>query len=594
MSHIASFVLALLPQGAPAAPAPELLGLEALNARMRALESANKSRCAVITLGRSRAGREILALRIADGEPEHARPAVLLVANLDGPQVFSSAVALWIAERFAAATDDASKGFLAGTTLYVVPRLDPDAAEARFATPRVEVQASGYGVDNDRDGRQGEDERSDVDGDGLVTTMRKLDPEGEWMEDPADPRVLVKADRAKGERGRWKLYEEGRDNDHDELPAEDGALDAWVNRNFPSGFVEHDARSGLFATDEPEARALCEFVLAHKDIGLVLCFGAIDDLVDKPKAEKEGSRGLPVGWIASDADYLAELGKRYATITGNKTKGTSGDEGSFQAWAYAHRGIFTLAVQLWDLPLEAPKKEEAKPADGAPPPAKADEKPPETSPEKPTAKPEEKPGAKPDEKPAGKGEDKKDKGAREPSEDSKRLKWIDATGESWRFVPWHAFEHPDLGDVEIGGFAPYARSEPPESERTALAQKQLEFLLTLAPLLPRARVAEFTYKDLGGGLLQLDAAIENPSFLPLSSASAMRNDAVRPARVDLKLPSGAAVVSGKPVELVPELAGSGGRKELRWLVRGADPQSIVLEIDTDDAGRAQARPEVKR
>ena len=92
------------------------------------------------------------------------------------------------------------------------------------------------------------------------------DPDGEWIADPTDPRALVKADRKKGEHGLWKLFPEGRDSDKDERAGEDAEHDTIVNRNFPEGWQEHRAEFGTFATDEPEARALCEFVLAHRDV----------------------------------------------------------------------------------------------------------------------------------------------------------------------------------------------------------------------------------------------------------------------------------------------------------------------------------------
>jgi hypothetical protein len=62
-----------------------------------------------------------------------------------------------------------------------------------------------------------------------------------------------------------------------------------LNRNFPERWKEHAPESGVWATDEPEARDLCDFVIAHKDIGLVLSYGALDDFSDKPKT-RQGRR----------------------------------------------------------------------------------------------------------------------------------------------------------------------------------------------------------------------------------------------------------------------------------------------------------------
>ncbi|MCK6445455.1 MAG: hypothetical protein L6Q99_03605 [Planctomycetes bacterium] len=566
-SALCAFASPASPPQASAAQAPadtfEPLDHARLSERLRALAASFEARCELAPLGKSRAGREIWYLRIGAKPAERARPAVLVVANLEGPELFSSSIALALAERAARAEDDAARGFLANTTLFVIPRLDVDAAEARFARPLAEALASGHGVDDDRDGREGEDPPADIDGDGRITTLRVLDPEGEWLEDPHDARVLVRADRTKGERGRFKLWPEGRDLDRDERVAEDAPQDAWLNVNFPQGWKEHDAHAGLFATDEPGARALCDFVLAHSEIAAVVTLGGLDDLVEKPPIAKGGD-GIPQGWMENDAHLLAEVGKRYAEVTGNKAKGTRDVAGSFQGWAYAQRGLWVFAANPWDLPLEAPKapsdevrKDEAA-AEPAPPDAEKAKKP-----------------------------------AREPSEDAKRLKWIDATGESARFVAWRPFSHPELGPVEVGGFAPFARVEPPLAERAAIAAKHADFVLSLGALLPRVAVVEFTARALGADVWEVRAALENPSFLPLSSAAARRNSAVRPARVTLELRDGDVLLAGSRRELVRELEGSGGRREFRWLVRTQTPRALALEVDTDHAGLVRREAEVQ-
>lgn len=53
------------------------------------------------------------------------------------------------------------------------------------------------------------------------------------------------------------------------------------------------------------------------------------------------------------------------------------------------------------------------------------------------------------------------------------------------------------------------------------------------------------------------------------------------------------MLAGARRELVRELEGSGGRRELRWLVRTKAPRELVLEVDTDNAGVARRNAEVK-
>jgi len=600
----------------PPLPAPEILDHAALTARMRTIASEHADLATAIAVGHSRQGREILALRIASGELTAGRPAILVVANLEGPQVFSSGVALWEVERLLerAKTDEAVKGLLASTTLYFVPRAHPDAAEARFHAPKSEVEATGQGADDDRDGAIGEDPPSDVDGDGEITWMRVPDPDGEWVADPKDARATIQAERKKGERGTWKLVREGRDLDKDEQASEDAPADAVVNENFPSGWKEHDPRAGLFPLDEPEARALADFVIAHKDIGLALAYGALDNLVDAPKSVagggggegRRGPRGVPeAGWIEDDASLLAELGRRRSETNGRKAKGKPANPGSFTTWAYDHRGLVSLAAALWDIPAEKPpeggassaggegksdssahaREGEAKPKEGAEPAKEPSEAPKEAAPAA-QGGPRGNRGRRGE---GGGGEDK-DK----PSEEANRLAWCDAQGETARFKPWTSFQHPELGTVEIGGWRPYARSEPPAAEAPKIAQGELDFLVSLGSVLPRLKFVDAKAKALADGLIEVTAALENDALLPLRSAAAERADTVRPAKVTLVLPEGATIVAGSRDTLVTTLKGAGGRRELRWLVAGARVGSVGLALDTDGAGTAQVTLEVAR
>lgn len=552
--------LALVPAAQePTPPALPVLPHAELQARLAALSGAER-----LFVGKSREGRTIEAVRVRANETP--RPAILVVANIDGSQAWSSALALQNAQTLAAKrAEEPFKTLLEHADVIVLPCANPDVLERRFAKPLDDDEASSGGVDEDRDGRSGEDPAADLDGDGFVSWMRYEDPEGEWILDPADARALVKADRTKGERGRYKLVREGRDLDHDERVAEDGPLEALVNRNFPEEYRDNAPESGRFPMEAPEARALGDFLILHPEIVLVVTYGSLDNVVEKPKgvADTRTKRVPQFGVLEPDAEFHAELSKRYGELVGSKAKSRGVEAGSFQAWCYGHRGLWSLAIQPWDIPLDTKKAgEEEKPAEGA--------------------------AEKPAEKPA-----KKDK--REPSDDAKRLVWLDANAsESARFVAWHEFVHPELGKVELGGWAPFARNEPPESERAAIAEKQLTFLATLGADLPRVQVAEFTAKPLGSGVFEVEAVLENVGRLPLASASGRRTGEVRPLRVELTLGAGETLLGGDtPLQLVRELPGSGGRAKWRWLVRTKTPAELTLRFDSDHAGRGEARATVK-
>lgn len=575
------------PQGA-ATPVP-LVDHKQLRIATSRLATEYPDLLTVLPVGESREGRPIEALRLASGELTPGRPAILLVANLDGPWAWTSGLALHhvrkLAEGFVEG-DSAIRELLSTTTLYVVPRANPDGAEARFERPLEERYATGHDVDNDRDGRKGEDGADDVNGDGKITWMRVPDPEGEWLADPVDERAHVRAKRDKGERGRWKIMREGRDDDGDELIAEDPPFDAVFNRNFPHQWKEHHAHAGLFPTDEPEVRALADYVLAHPDIALVVTYGALDSVIEPSKPIRDNAPSVkrvpPTGVRQSDANAVAELAKRYKDMTGSKAvpakvpdrdNGAIARDGSFQAWCYHDRGLWTLDLALWSMPLDAPVPAAEADGDGA--------------------DGEDAENSEGDEQ-ASKETTSKDKP--KPSDDAKRLRWIDAQDdEVERFLTWTAFEHPTLGPVEIGGFAPYALVEPPQAALEELAQKELDFLVSLGDALPRVQVVDCTWRALDESVYEIEASVETAGLLPVHTRAARLARTPRPIRVAIELPDGARVHSGRTERLVRQLEGAARRETLTWLVGPAgdetfDPGAIRIVAETDHAGVARVAP----
>lgn len=547
--------------------APVLHNHAALLAEVQELARTYPNLVQSFEIGAARSGRTIPGLRIASGpEVPAARPAILLVAGLDGSRAYTSTLAMAHARQLAAGFNESKEltEILESTTFYVIPRLAVDAGERRFQTPLHESSASGLGVDNDRDGAQGEDSPADINGDGFISVMRQRHGEGTWVEDPTDPRALRERELDKGELGTWRLLVEGLDRDGDGEVAEDGPLDAHVNRNFPRHWTEHAAEAGRYPTHEPGALALVEFLLEHRDIALVVTYGDEMNLAEKPASQKDtpgGSRGsVTTGLYERDLPAYKELGERYRNITGNGTPNAGEQPGSFQGFAYHHRGLMTLNIDPWSVPLDAKHPE-----------------------------PEETEGS---EESSGEGDQEQEEAdPPKPTDDGKRLIWLDQNA-AGSHLDWTPFDHPQLGPVEIGGFKPYALLEPPAAELPALIETHFEFLRGLPATLPRLRVEDVEGKALGGGLVEVKAVLVNDALLPQQTRAAERSRAVRPARVQLSLPDGAELVGGPRQQLVSDLAALGGRRELRWLVAGATGP-LRIEFSTDNAGSGSVQVEVK-
>ncbi len=508
-------------------------------------------------------------------EDRARRPAMLVVAGIEGNDLAGTASVMAWMESLAKAygTDEKIKKLLDSTTIYVWPRVNPDAVKHFFAKPRIESATNDQPFDEDHDGLVDEDGPEDLNGDGLITWMRVEDPEGEFIIDPKESRLLLKADRLKGERGAWKYLAEGRDNDGDEKWNEDGVGGVNFNRNFPYNFKFFAAGSGRHQVSEVETRALADFIIAHPNIGIVFTFGAADNLVQTPKGE--APKRPPVALHEEDVGWYREFGKAWRAELGLKKELSGSTEpGTFSDWIYFHRGRLSLAARAWSPTIQLELAKATKSTD------EEQKKESEAKADKDSSGKDKKP----DEK--GKSEDIRNE------EERAFLKWIDENAKE-SFVPWKTFEHPDFPGkkVEIGGYAPFARSNPPEKFFGELAEKHGRFLTDLAGKLPRIGVRMLEAKHLGASVYKVTAQIENNGFLPTMLAQGGLSREVHPTRVVLKTDD-KFLLSGKRTTMLNAIQ-NGEMKEVRWVVRAKGVKKLEIEVISMLGGRVEASVELE-
>jgi hypothetical protein len=494
-------------------------------------------------------------------DPEAKMPAMLAVGGIEGNDLLGSASLLRWVEMLAAGyeSDTEVKGLLNSTTIYVIPRLNPDAADRFFTSPRVEVLVNTVPVDEDHDGLSDEDGPDDLDDDGLITFMRVKDPEGDYRKDPKEPRLLLKADRVKGETGEWKLYSEGVDNDGDEEWNEDPLGGVNYNRNFPYNFRFFESVSGLYPLSEEVTRKLADFVIAHPEISVVFTFGSEDNLLEAPKGE--APKRPPTAVHEADAPYLRELGKSWRqALDLKKELKQQSEPGTFASWVYFHRGRLSLAAQSWSpaiqLAVRAKQTDDQQKKNGAE-------------------------DAGDGKKTAATDEEGKSK---EASEERAFLTWIQEHAPE-QFVDWKTIEHPDFPGrlVEVGGFAPFARSNPPEAHLETWTSKHAGWLTSVAQKLPRIRIRDVKVKALGNSVYDITVQVENTGYLPTAMAQGELTREVFPTRVELELRA-EAVLSGLPRTTLATIPGSGGMREARFVVNGKGLNTVDVVVTSMLAG----------
>ena len=631
---------ACLATAGPFAQAAEYRDSQALEQRLEAFARAHPGLVRLESLAKSPGERGIWLLDVGWGADDEraTQPAMLVVAGIEGNDLAGSAAALdWI-ERLTARDQGNAQvtALLRNTTLYVVPRLDPDAAEAFFASPKRETDRGASPADDDGDAMADEDGPEDLNGDGLVTWMRVQDPAGEYVLDPKEDRLLLKADPLKGQAGEWRYLPEGIDNDKDEHWNEDGPGGVNLNRNFPFGFEFFAPDAGRHQVSETETRALADFAVAHSNIGIVFTFGAADNLLKTPKgadskssksdppagrtgfwrtmvAERESrprSRRTPPEPMKTvdekDLPYYRELGETYRKALGlEKEVDGAVRPGTFSDWMYFHRGRLSLAARAWTPRMavelqkaeDAKKKEREKGKDQETDNAEKSEKP---AKDENSAGEGEKTGEQeePEQDEPGEGgkekKGKKDDAGKGGKEEREALAWFDEHAPD-AFLAWQPFEHPDFPGrrVEIGGYAPYARTNPPAPLLDAIAAKHADFLTSLSLRLPRIGVRKAEAKPLGGGVYEIELEIENTGHLPTALGHGERTREVHPTRVVLELEDG-SILSGARITPLGPIAGSGGMEKLHWTVHVPGQERVTFEVISMLGGRVKGEVRLNR
>ncbi|MCK4944310.1 MAG: hypothetical protein KAS65_12080, partial [Candidatus Aminicenantes bacterium] len=157
-------------------------------------------------------GRKVMLLEIGP-EVKNKRkknPAILVVANMSGTVPISSEGAMKTIQIVLDKEESRSD-----KTWYIFPVGNPDALNRYFSKPLAMNSRNSHPHNDDMDDQLDEDGTEDLDGNGIISMMRVKSPEGKWIPIPGEPRMMKKADWSKGEKGLYKVYVEGIDNDGD-------------------------------------------------------------------------------------------------------------------------------------------------------------------------------------------------------------------------------------------------------------------------------------------------------------------------------------------------------------------------------------------
>ncbi len=639
-------------------PYDEYLNHQQLTSALQELAGRHGDLATLEPLTRSDGGREVWQLTLGnpDGRPLDDRPAMLVVANLEGNHLVGSSAALYLAQHLLEGygADQEITRLLDERTVYVLPRMNPDGAELVWSMPGYELPYKPHPDAPEEGGMSIREVGRDLNGDGLVTLMRVRDPEGSLMEDPDERRLMRDADRTRAERGVYRVYVEGIDPEDADAYVAMGSDGVNLNRNFPHEYLYYQPHVGPHQVSEVETRALADFMYEQVNVAAVLTFSPYDNLRSPPPAQRTpppgvapGPPSIPTNVLGQDRPYYQFISERFGEITGLSGEGEEGEAGSFPQFAYYQVGVPSFTTPVWTLPGQG----EAAPTPAAP---GADASDPvgtwtirtgvegqgmdatltirreggalagtlnspagsveltgsgqpgrfQLSGEAPqvgsisvsgTVSGDQVTGSLglgPMGSPSftGSRAGGSAPAPRRSAGDTRDHRWLahfDAVGIDG-FVEWEEAEHPTLGTVEVGGFVPNARVNPPAEEVEELARLHAEFAVWLGGQLPELEIAETTVEARGDHVFHVSATVVNDEYLPTHLQMGERVRTNRPVTARLMPVEGMTVLSGNIQQQIPLVEGMGGRHTFTWLVQAPPGTDLTLELFAERAGGLQS------
>ncbi len=458
------------------------------------------------SIGTSRMGREqyLLTLTAKASGPHDTKTAMWVDGAVHGNEVNGITCSLYLAWYLLTRYDyDPYVHELLDTyTFYVLPGLNVDANDSfvRFPNTANNPREPFRPEDNDGDGLYDEDRTEDVDGDGELSTMYLEDPDGEYKLSEDKRQFIRVTDPTEKVLRFRRIGSEGFDNDGDGRINEDDIGGPDPNRNYPYGWSLEAGNPYIMS--EPCTRNVFEFQLDHPNIFASFHYHNTGRLImfQAPPAVRTQTQGQTQQVAArrgrqqeSFEDRLARLREtnKYAqlfdrqvapeyqhdmdTQTAIVTEGArilknyrptiGGLSGQAHAATYYMLGAYAYLIELWGSPAFD---------------ADVD----------------------------GDGRVSNDE----------MLKWIDMelTGEGW--ITPHKVNHPDLGEIWIGGSPKKHISRTPPARYIEMeALKNAHFVLYCASQFPKVEVETIEVTPATQDCYWVDVTVKNDRLYPTSS-----------------------------------------------------------------------------
>ena len=471
--------------------------------------------------------------------PDDEKPAFWVDGNIHAAELAGSGACLYLIHKLINdyGTNPDVTRCLDTRVFYICPRINPDGAELALASPPKLIRSSSrpYPFDEDpSDGLYAED----IDGDGRILSMRIKDSSGNWKISPTEPRLMAPRHPTETGGEYYRLLPEGLIKDFDgntiSLQRIKEGLD--LNRNFPAHWrAEHQQKgAGPFPASEPEVRAVVEFIATHKNICGGVAFHTYSGVLLRPFSYQADSEFDP-----KDLATFKKIGKTGSELTGYPAISAYHEfrfntkeviTGALDDWMYDDLGLYAWTVEIWS-PLRQ----------------------------------------------AGITDYHFTEWYQDhPFEDDlKLLKWNDEALGGKGYVDWYKFGHPQLGEIELGGWNPlYTFWNPPPALLEDELKRFPDWLVWHNLISPHIEFHETNARRISEDTFQVTAIVENTGWLPtyLTKMGLSKNQ-TRGVICDIELPKGARLECGQPRREIGQLEGRAHKatSPFNWAGMSKDP-----------------------
>jgi hypothetical protein len=512
-----------------------------LIADMKTMEKAWPKFLKYQSVGKTVDGRDLpmMVINNPDTGAELGKAAMFIEANVHGNEIQGGEICLytiWYLMENYGKLDRITK-LVNERVFYIMPTVNPDGRDWFMHGPGGNTRSGHFATDDDNDYQNDEDWATDLNGDGVVSQIRKYVGmgNGNMRQSTADPRILENAPFGKGDY--IMLGSEGIDRDGDGRIGEDGPGGYDGNRNWAADWQPDYVQSGAldYPFQLPEAYAINQFLISHPNIAGVQSYHNNGGMILRgPGAESVGE------YPRTDVAAYDELGQngermlpyyRYLVIW----SGLYTVHGGFIDWTAEGLGILSFSNELWNNgqyynspALVEQQKDPSNPI----------------------------------------------------SRTTANYWWNDNLEFGDQFIEWKEFDHPQFGKVEIGGWKKTYGRVPPRFMTEEMCHRNMAFTLYQADEMPMMKMGETKVETLGEGVFKVWVDLTNPKVVPTVLGAAARDNIVPPDILTLDGKSvdviSASVVRSKFQPMVQQLI---EQKDLkRIVVRNGVPGKTTRTI----------------